>query len=105
MKPNNNTLLIAVAIAVFLITFFFINNTSKLNEKVEEAQSKAKEHERTSKFYKDIYDMQMEKDAALQASYDSLILEKQKIKYYDKIKLVDRYSVSDMQQYFDERTK
>ena len=106
MKPNNNTsLIIALIIALAIVTFFLINTTDILNKKIQAAESKAKEHERTSKFYQDIYDMQLAKDQDLQASYDSLLLEKQKIKYYDKIKLVNRYSVSDMQSYFNERTK
>lgn len=60
-----------------------------------------------AKFYKGIYDDLMEKDNALEVKYDSLVLEKDKIKiqYHEKIKLVNKYTVSNMQHYFDERTK
>ena len=97
-----------ILIGVFLvIIYFLINKTQSLDKKIEDTVLKAKEHEVKSKFYKEIYDNLIEKDSALQIKYDSLSLEKNriKIKYNEKIKLVNKYSVSDMQHYFDERTK
>lgn len=95
-----------IASLLFIIHFLF-NRTKSLEAKVEKANSIAKEHEIKAKFYKDIYSDLMDKDNALEIKYDSLVLEKDKIKikYHEKIKWVNKYTVSDMQQYFNDRTK
>ena len=97
----------ALIASLLIIIYFLFNRTKSLEARVEETTSIAKEHEIKAKFYKGIYDDLMEKDNALEVKYDSLVLEKDKIKikYHEKIKLVNKYTVSDMQHYFDERTK
>jgi hypothetical protein len=104
LKRNWSGIVIMILI---IVIFFLINNTSSLEKKVIDAQIEAKEHETKAKFYLNIYKSSIEKDNALKVKYDSLLIEKQTIKkqYYEKIKLVDKYSVYDMQSYFDERYK
>lgn len=97
-----------IVIPILLITIFFLfNQTEKLSSDVATATEKAKEHEIKAKFYLDTYYLELQKDSALQVKYDSLLLKKNKIKiqYNEKIKIINQYSVSDMQRYFDERTK
>lgn len=97
----------AVFVGLLIVIYFLFNRTKYLEKNVQESLDKAKEHEIKAKFYKGIYDKLLEEDNVLEVKYDSLIIEKDKIKilYNEKIKLVDKYSVSDMQQYFNERTK
>ena len=97
----------ALIVILLIIIYFLFNKTKSLEEKVKETISIAEQHEIKAEFYKVIYDDLIEKDDALEFKYDSLVLEKDKIKikYYEKIKLVNEYTVSDMQYYFDERTK
>ena len=92
---------------LLIVVFFLFNKTSVLEASVQTSLDKAKESDLRAKFHIDVYNLQMEKDAELLARYDSLLLEKSKIKkvYYEKIKMVDKYSVADLQQFFDERTK
>lgn len=97
-----------ILISILLVVIYFLfNRTISLDKKIEEASLKAKEHETKAMFYKQISDDLIEKDKILEMKYDSLFLEKNRIKiiYNEKIKLVNKYSVSDMQHYFDERTK
>ena len=96
-----------IIIAILCVVIFFLfNSTTKLEGKLTESETKAKEHEIKAQFYLDIYHMQLDKDTVLLAKYDSLLLEKNKTKilYNEKIKIINRYSVSDMQLYFNERT-
>lgn len=97
----------AVFVGLLIVIFFLFNRTKSLEKNVQESLDKAKEHEIKANFYKGIYDKLLEEDNALEVKYDSLVIEKDKVKilYNEKIKLVDKYSVSDMQQYFNERTK
>jgi hypothetical protein len=97
----------ALIVILLIIIYFLFNKTKSLEEKVKETISIAEQHEIKAEFYKVIYDDLIDKDYALEFKYDSLVLEKDKIKikYYEKIKLVNEYTVSDMQYYFDERTK
>ena len=97
-----------ILISILLIVIYFLfNRIGLLDEKIKDASLKAKEHETKAILYKEIYDDLMQKDSVLEVKYDSLFVEKNKIKiqYNEKIKLVNKYSVSDMQHYFDERTK
>ncbi len=97
----------ALIVILLIIIYFLFNKTKSLEEKVKETISIAKQHEIKAEFYKVVYNDLIDKDKALEFKYDSLVLEKDKIKikYYEKIKLVNEYTVSDMQYYFDERTK
>ncbi len=103
-KDNWKWLLIA---SLIIVIYFLFNKTESLEKKIQDASLKAKEHETKAKLYKETYDNLIQKDSALEVKYDSLFIEKNKIKiiYNEKIKLVDKYSVSDMQHYFNERTK
>jgi hypothetical protein len=96
-----------IIIVLLIFAFFLFNKTKSLESKIVNTLEKAKEHEIKANFYKDIYKKLLEEDIALEVKYDSLVIEKNKVKilYNEKIKLVDKYSVSDMQQYFNERTK
>jgi len=85
--------IVILAIAVYIL----FNKTKQLETKIEKSIEKAKEHEIKAQFYKDIYDMQMSKDSALNAKYDSI----KNIKY----EKINNYTISDMQSYFDKRTK
>lgn len=104
VKRNWSYIIIAILI---IIIFFLLNNTSSLDEKVTDAKIEAKEHEVKAQFYLNLYKQGILKDDSLKIKYDSLLIEKQTIKkqYYEKIKLVDKYSIYDMQSYFDERYK
>ena len=97
----------ALIVALIIVICFLFNRTKSLEKSVEQSLNKAKEHEIKANFYKNIYHKLLEEDIALEVKYDSLLIEKNKVKilYNEKIKLVDKYSVSDMQQYFNERTK
>jgi hypothetical protein len=97
----------AILIGLLVVIYFLFNRTKHLESSVNDLKIQAKDHEIKAKFYKSIYDKLMEKDNELQLKYDSLVTEREKIKieYREKIKLIDKYTVSDMQQYFDERTK
>jgi len=97
----------AVILILLIVIYFLFNQTKTLETKVATAIEKAKEHEIKAQFYLDIYHLQMEKDVDLQNKYDSLLLEKNKIKiqYNEKIKIINEFTVSDMQSYFNERTK
>jgi hypothetical protein len=92
-----------VIVGLLIVIYFLFNRTQHLEIEVQKGIEKAKEHEKKAEFYFNIYELQMEKDIDLQFKYDSLVIEKNKI--YEKIKFVDRYTVSDMQSYFNERTK
>lgn len=101
-----NYLSITLIILALSSAFFFFNSTSKLEKENAELKIKvARLNERADLYVKAYYNI-LSKDSVLKRSYDSLLSEKQKIKkeYVYKIKEVDRYSVSDMQRYFDERT-
>jgi len=95
-----------VIIGLLIIVFFLLNKTSNLESKSEKHLQEAREHEIKAKFYKSLYDNLVEEESALEVKYDSLVLEKDKIKiqYHEKFKIINLYSVSDMQRYFDERT-
>lgn len=101
-----NYLSITLIILALASAFFFFNSTSKLEKENAELKIKVvRLNERADLYVKAYYNV-LSKDSVLKRSYDSLLSEKQKIKreYVYKIKEVDRYSVSDMQRYFDERT-
>ena len=95
----------AVILILLIVIYFLFNQTQSLEAKVINAVEKAKEHEIKAQFYLDIYHLQMERDAVLESKYDSLLLEKNKFKiqYNEKIKYINRFTVSDWQQFYNER--
>lgn len=91
----------------------YFNDTSSLKKKIITESQSAKVNEALAKEYKNQYDLLKGQDNPLQSKYDSLKLELQKSQktiiklktiYNEKIKIVNKYSVSDMQSYFDNRT-
>lgn len=93
-------------IVLFVVVFFLINNTLRLEQENRELESKAVFYKLKAKDKLNEYNALKQKDSALELSYDSLINVKSKIKikYNERIKIVDRYTISDMQQFFDQRT-
>jgi hypothetical protein len=96
-----------VSAFLLVVVFFLMNRTTNLEKKSQEYFQDAEKHKINADFYKGIYDKLVEEDNALEVKYDSLVLEKNKIKiqYNEKIKIINAYTVLDMQRYFDERTK
>lgn len=94
-----------VIIVMAIVIFFLWNSTKTLDQKVVDATRKATEHSQNAAYYKELYDSQIKIDEALATSYDSLVLVKNKLIIIEneKIKLVDPYTVSDMQSYFYDR--
>jgi hypothetical protein len=91
---------------VLISIAFLLNSTNKLEQENLKLKIKViRLNERADLYVKAYYNI-LSKDSVLNRRYDSLLSEKQKIKkeYVYKIKQVDRYSISDMQRYFDERT-
>jgi predicted RND superfamily exporter protein len=99
---------IAVVIVVVLVIalFFNLNKTRHLENENKVLKDSALFYNAQAKTYIKMYENLKEKDGVLVKTKDSLIRQKSKIKkvYVQKIKLVSKYSVSDMQCYFDERT-
>lgn len=107
LNIEKNYLIITLSISALISIALLLNSTNKLEKENSELKIKvARLNERADLYVKAYYNI-LSKDSVLKRSYDSLASEKQKIKkeYVYKIKEVDRYSVSDMQRYFDERTK
>lgn len=99
--------LIVISVILVLFSLFFLTNKTitlkKNNEKLKDSVIRL--NERADLYVKAYYDI-LKRDSVLNQRYDSLKKERQKIKtkYVERIKVIDKYSVSDMQRYFDERT-
>jgi len=100
-------------ILLFFASLYF-NRTESLQKKVVELTNEAKVNEALAKEYRHQYDLLKAQDNPLQSKNDSLKLELQKSQktiiklktiYNEKIKIINKYSVSDMQSYFDKRTR
>lgn len=89
-----------------VLLFFLVNRTSYLEERNCDLLKKAKESDLRAKYYIGQYKYLKQKDSLLELKYDSLnnIRSTIKIKYNERIKIIDKYTVSDMQQFFNERT-
>lgn len=106
LKTAKNFLIGISVILVLLSLFFISNRTEGLREDNDRLHdSIIRLNERADLYVRAYYDI-LRKDSVLNQRYDSLNKERQKIKtkYVERIKVIDRYSVSDMQRYFDERT-
>lgn len=97
---------IITSVILALSCFFFFNSSKESEKNIEELENKVIRLNERADLYVKAYYQQIAKDSVLKLKYDSLLVERQKIKkeYVEKIKIVDRYTVSDMQRYFDERT-
>ena len=97
---------IIISVILALSCFFFFNSSKESEKNIEELENKVIRLNERADLYVKAYYQQIAKDSVLKLKYDSLLVERQKIKkeYVEKIKIVDRYTVSDMQRYFDERT-
>jgi hypothetical protein len=93
-------------VVLLAIIFFLANSTYVLEEKNKQLESEAVFYDLKAKEQISKYEVLKSKDSALQASYDSLKKTRSniKIKYNERIKIINMYSVSDMQHFFDERT-
>lgn len=108
-KENKNKsliLYIIIAILVIGLGYLLINGTKGLSNSAQKHLENAQKHGDSAKAYIEHYNGRIVKDSALERRYDDLQKIKQTIKIQtdEKIKLVNKYSVSDMQQYFDYRT-
>ena len=113
MKNKLYILLTAIGLTIILI-FSLFNQKTKLEADNKELELKAKQSEVLANEYLKQAQLSKIKESALKLKYDSIksILnakDKQliiiKTKYNETIKIVNAYSVSDMQTYYDNRTK
>lgn len=102
---NTRKYLPYIAIAVLFI--LLVTRTASLEIKNDKLLNEAKSNDLKAQYYISKYNALKSKDSILEMRYDSLDSIKSiiKIKYNEKIKIIDKYTVSDMQRYFDERTK
>ena len=93
-----------LVIGVMAVSIFFLwNDTERLNNEVILSEQRATSHKNSAEYYKELYDAQIKTDKQQAKSYDSLYQIKIKIQINEKIKLVDRYTISDKQFYFADR--
>jgi len=116
MIPEKYKQYIPYIICGCILLFFgslYFNRTEGLEKKVVELTNEAKVNEALAKEYRHQYDLLKAEDNPLQSKYDSIKLELQKSQktiiklktiYNEKLKIVNQYSISDMQSYFDQRT-
>ena len=91
-----------IVIGVMAVSIFFLwNDTERLNKAVIISQQRATDHQNNAEYYKELYDDQIKTDKQQSKSYDSIY--QIKIKTNEKIKLVDRYTISDKQSLFAHR--
>jgi len=117
MIPEKYKKYIPYIICGCILLFFgslYFNRTESLQKEVVELTNDAKVNEALAKEYKHEYDLLKAQDNPLQSKYDSIKLElkksektiiKLKTIYNEKLKIVNQYSISDMQSYFDQRTR
>lgn len=106
MLNYKNIVIALLAVFVGCLLFFKSNNQEKLEVENQTLRDSSLVYKAKAKMYIDMYENLKREDSLLVLKKDSLLVEKQKtqIKYVEKIKLVSKYSVSDMQCYFNERT-
>jgi hypothetical protein len=102
---NTKKYLPYIAIAVLFI--LLLTRSASLERKNDTLLIEAEKHDLRAKFLKSQYDTLKKQDSVLKIKYDSVEKVRTIIKtqYNERIKVINKYSVSDMQQYFDERTK
>lgn len=102
---NTRKYLPYIAIAVLFI--LLVTRTASLETKNDKLLIEAEKHDLRAKFLLSQYDTLKKQDSVLKIKYDSVSSTRTIIKtqYNEKIKVINKYSVSDMQHYFDERTK
>ena len=106
-KKNYTWLYILIIIVLGgLNVFQFLNNGKSSEKKADAHQIQAEIHNDNAKVHFERYKGREVKDSALEKSYDSLVIRLNQLKNQtdEKYKVIDRYGVSDMQSYFDERT-
>jgi hypothetical protein len=94
-------------IVIVVLFILLLTRSASLELKNEKLLNEAKSNDIKAQYYISKYNALKSKDSVLEIRYDSLdsIKSTVKIKYNERIKIIDKYSVSDMQRYFDERTK
>lgn len=106
-KKNYTWLYILIIIVLGGLNVYQFLNSGKSSEKKADAhQNQAAIHADSAKVHFERYKGYEVKDSALAKSYDSLVIQLNQLKKQsnEKYKVIDRYGVSDMQYYFDERT-
>lgn len=106
MSKYKDLLLIVLTACLIIAVFFGVNKTTSLEKENEALKDSAIASKVKAEMYLKMYYNLKEKDGVLVKTKDSLLKQKQitKTKYVEKIKLISKYSVSDMQCYFNERT-
>lgn len=102
---NTRKYLPYIIIAVLFI--LLLTRSASLELKNDLLLKEANRHDLRAKYFISQYDTLKKQDSVLKIKYDSLSNTRTIIKtqYNEKIKVINKYSVSDMQQYFDERTE
>jgi hypothetical protein len=102
---NTRKYLPYIIIAVLFI--LLLTRSASLELKNDSLLQEAEKHDLRAKYLLSQYDTLKKQDSVLKLKYDSISSIRTIIKtqYNEKIKVINKYSVSDMQQYFDERTK
>lgn len=102
---NTKKYLPYIAIAVLFI--LLLTRSASLERNNNTLLREAEKHDLRAKFLISQYDTLKKQDSVLKLKYDSVERVRTIIKtqYNERIKVINKYSVSDMQQYFDERTK
>jgi hypothetical protein len=94
-------------IVIVVLFILLLTRSASLELKNELLLKEAEKHDLRAKYFLSQYDTLKKQDSVLKLKYDSVERVRTVIKtqYNERIKVINKYSVSDMQQYFDERTK
>jgi hypothetical protein len=106
MSKYKDLLIISLTVCFIIAVFFGVNKTTFLEVENKRLKDSASVSKTKAEMYLRMYENLKQKDGVLIKRKDSLLKQKAiiKTKYVEKIKLVSKYSVSDMQCYFNERT-
>lgn len=106
MSKYKDLLIISLTVCFIIAVFFDVNKTTSLEVENKRLKDSASVSKTRAEMYLRMYENLKQRDGVLIKRKDSLLKQKAiiKTKYVEKIKLVSKYSVSDMQCYFNERT-
>jgi hypothetical protein len=106
MSKYKDLLIISLTVCFIISVFFGVNKTTSLEVENKRLKDSASVSKTRAEMYLRMYENLKQRDGVLIKRKDSLLKQKAiiKTKYVEKIKLVSKYSVSDMQCYFNERT-
>lgn len=94
-------------IIIVVLFILLLTRSASIELKNDSLLREAEKHDLRAKYLLSQYDTLKKQDSVLKLKYDSIERVRTVIKtqYNERIKVINKYSVSDMQQYFDERTK